>query len=284
MKFIKKLATTLAISGLCLTGAAQAAVTEVEGAAGGGIVPWALLSSGMPTVSATWVDTGDYTLSSLALQASFANRVELSYARMNFDTRTAANGAIGQIDIDVLSAKVKLMDMNGTMPAVAFGIQYKNTNGNQNFDNLLNNIGADDSDTDFYVAATSLIPIGDKKLLLNGTIRATRANQIGILGFKSKWEDDYEAQFETSIGMFLNEQTVIGVEYRMKPDNINMSGYQEQDWGDLFFAYFPSKNLSLTAAAAFFGDVVTAGGATSNPPTDAGSDQRGLYLQIQANF
>ena len=282
MKFIKKLATTLAISGLCLTGAAQAAVTEVEGAAGGGIVPWALLSSGMPTVSATWVDTGDYTLSSLALQASFANRVELSYARMNFDTRTAANGAIGQIDIDVLSAKVKLMDMNGTMPAVAFGIQYKNTNGNQNFDNLLNNIGADDSDTDFYVAATSLIPIGDKKLLLNGTIRATRANQIGILGFKSKWEDDYEAQFETSIGMFLNEQTVIGVEYRMKPDNIN--GLKEQDWGDLFFAYFPSKNLSLTAAAAFLGDVVSEANVNGGVQPLAGSDQRGLYLQIQANF
>ncbi len=282
MKFIKKLATTLAISGLCLTGAAQAAVTEVEGAAGGGIVPWALLSSGMPTVSATWVDTGDYTLSSLALQASFANRVELSYARMNFDTRTAANGAIGQIDIDVLSAKVKLMDMNGTMPAVAFGIQYKNTNGNQNFDNLLNNIGADDSDTDFYVAATSLIPIGDKKLLLNGTIRATRANQIGILGFKSKWEDDYEAQFETSIGMFLNEQTVIGVEYRMKPDNLN--GLNEKDWGDLFFAYFPSKNLSLTAAAAFLGDVVSEANVNGGVQPLAGSDQRGLYLQIQANF
>ena len=77
--------------------------------------------------------------------------------------------------------------------------------------------------------------------------------------------------------MFLNEQTVIDVEYRMKPDNIN--GLKEQDWGDLFFAYFPSKNLSLTAAAAFFGDVVTEAN-----PGEAGSDQRGLYLQIQANF
>ena len=277
MKLIKKLATTLAISGLCLSGAAQAAVTQVEGQAGGGIVPWALLSSGKPTISATWVDTGDYTLSSVAIQTAIADKIELSYARMTFDAGTAAGGAFGQIDVDVLGVKVKLMDLNGMTPAVAFGIQYKNTNGNLAFDNFLKGQGADDSDTEFYLAATSLTPIGDRKLLINATLRATRANQIGILGYKSKWEDDYEAQFETSIGMFLNDKTVIGVEYRMKPDNIN--GLHEQDWGDLFFAYFPTKNMSITAAAALFGDVVA---EVNNG--ESGSDQRGLYLQIQGNF
>jgi len=279
MKFIKKLATTLAISGLCLSGAAQAAVTQVEGQAGGGIVPWALLSSGKPTVSFTWVDTGDYTLSSVALQASFADKIELSFARMTFDAGNVCPGGecIGQIDIDVIGAKVKLMDMNGMMPQVALGIQYKETNGNQAFDNFLNGQGADDSDTEVYVAATSIIPIGARKLLVNGTLRFTRANQLGILGFKSKWEDDYEAQFETSIGMFLNDKTVIGVEYRMKPDNIN--GLKEQDWGDLFFAYFPTKNMSITAAMAFFGDIVE-----EAQTGETGRDQRGLYLQIQGNF
>lgn len=284
MKFIKKLATTLAISGLCLSGA-QAAVTQIEGAAGGGIVPWALLSSGKPTVSATWIDTGDYTHSTLALQASFADRIELSYARLAFDTGTVASHALGIIDMDVFGAKVKLLDMNGMMPQVAFGIQYKKVSGNQAFDNQLRTWGADDSDTDLYVAATSLIPIGERALLLNGTIRATRANQIGLFGFKSKSEDDYEGQFEASAGLFLDSEkkTMIGVDYRMKPDNI--SGVQEQDWADVFFAYFPTKNMSIVAAIAFLGDVATE--ANLDPqgnPSELGSDQRGFYLQIQGNF
>lgn len=142
-------------------------------------------------------------------------------------------------------------------------------------------MGAEDSGTDIYVAATKLIPLGKRKLLLNGTLRATKANQIGILGFGSKWKDSYSATLETSVGIFLNKQTVFGVEYRMKPDNIDP--LREDDWGDIFFAYFPTPNMAIVAAAAVFGDIagaehVSAGG------NNFGLDQRGLYLQVQANF
>jgi len=300
MKLLKTIALTVAMASCCLTGA-QAAVTQVEGQAGGGIVPWALLSAGTPTASFTWVDTGDYTLSTVALQAGIANWVELSYARITFDTgrHPSHDGIIldpdraatfdptndpggewllGKVDVDVIGAKIRLLEMSDSMPAVALGIQYKETNVTETF---LNAMGAEDSGIDFYLAATKVIPIGERKLLLNGTVRATKANQIGILGFESKSEDSYEAEFETSIGVFLNDQTVVGLEYRMKPDNID--GLREDDWGDLFFAYFPTKNMAIVAAYAEFGDIAGAGHGAKGG-NNFGLDQRGLYLQVQGNF
>jgi len=295
MKLLKTIACTVA--SCCLTGA-QAAVTQVEGQAGGGVVPWGLLSAGSPTVSATWVDTGDYTLSSVALQTSMANWLELSYARITFDTgrHPSHDGIIlntdriatfdpdkewllGKVDVDVIGAKVKLLEMSDSTPAVALGVQYKETNVTKIF---LDAMGAEDNGLDFYLAATKVMPIGaDRKLLLNATVRATKGNQIGILGFESKWEDDYEAEFETSIGVFLNDQTVVGLEYRMKPDNIK--GLREDDWGNLFFAYFPSNNLAIVAAYAEFGDIAGVGHGAAGG-NNFGLDQRGLYLQVQGNF
>ncbi len=281
MKLLKPIALTIAMSSLCFTGA-QAAVTQVEGQAGGGIVPWALLSGG-PTVSTTWVDTGDYTLSSVALQTSIAKWVELSYARITFDP--GAYHPVGHINVDVIGAKVRLLEMNDTMPAVSFGVQYKMQEGSTKLNGLLESMGADDNGVDFYLAATKIIPVAGKKLLLNGTIRATKANQIGILGFGSNSDDSYQAQFEGSIGVFLNKKTVLGVEYRMKPNNQLTNGstvnWKEDDWADLFFAYFPTPNMAVVAAAALFGDIAPVNNTDSGYK---GTDQRGIYLQVQASF
>ncbi len=273
-KWLKVLTVALAMGSLVATGS-QAAVTQLEGQAGGGIVPWALLSGGTPTASMTWVDTGDYTLSSLAVQGTLFNRVELSYARLTFDT---GHVGLGQVNVDAFGAKIKVCDMAaGIQPAIALGVLYKKTDLD---DSVLNMFGADDSGTDFYIAAAKVFPVAGKNVLLNVTIRATKANQIGILGFGSTTDDNYTAQAEGSLGVFLNKQTVLGVEYRMKPDNFK--GVTEDDWADIFIAYFPNKNMSIVAAYADLGDIVKATdlGGTG----DAGKDQRGLYLQIQANF
>lgn len=275
MKYTSVKIMVMALSmGFLATTSSQAAVTNLEGQAGGGIVPWALLSDGTPTVSATWVDTGDYTLSSVAVQGTIMDRVELSYARQTFDT---AGVNLGKIDVDVFGAKVKILDMAGSwQPTVAVGVQYKMTDLD---DNVLDSWGADDAGADYYIAATKVFTLAGKKMLFDLTLRATEANQIGILGFGSS-SDNYTAQVESSFGVFLNDKTILGVEYRMKPDNI--SGLQEDDWADLFLAYFPNKNLSVVASYAALGDI--ANEANSSNANHAGSSQRGLYLQIQANF
>ena len=274
MKSKQKLIALSLASALSLgaSSAATAAVTEVEGSGGGGIVPWALVSGGKPTVSTTWVNTGDYSLAGFAVNGSIGKNLELSFGHMDFDT---AGVGLGHLKVNVIGAKYMFLPMSGSTPALAVGIQYKKADdGSTGF---YNSIGADDSGTDIYLAATKVLPMGGKNVLLNGTIRATKGNQTGILGFGTSTEDGYNFTFEGSAGVFLNKSTVLGVEYRTKPDNI--TGLKEDNWADVFFAYFPNKNLSLVAAYADLGDVA----AEANPGA-AGKDQRGLYLQIQANF
>ena len=166
---------------------------------------------------------------------------------------------------------------DGWMPALAIGVQYKKTNVD---DVMLNAWGADDSGTDFYLAASKVFPVASKKILCNLTVRGTKANQIGILGFGSATDDSYQAMVEGSVGIFLNDKTVLGAEYRMKPDNIQ--GLAEDDWADLFLAYFPNKNFSVVAAYAVLGDI--ANEANADGGGKAGEDQRAFYIQLQANF
>ncbi len=267
-------------AGTALT--AQAGPTQVEGAAGGGIVPWGMLSGGKPTTSLTWVNSGDFNLTTFAVNGTVGNRVELSYARQQFAINAPITRGVVQllghdantIDVDVVGAKIKLMDA----PALALGIQYKKTNLDQG---VLDAIGAkDDSGTDVYLAATKVVSIGGKNMLLDGTLRATKANQIGILGFGGQDpdnEDKYTAQFEGTAGVFVSKASAFGVEYRMKPDNLK--NFKEKDWWDIWWAYMPENNWSLVLAYANLGDIVQEVSAGVE-----GQDQRGLYLQVQANF
>ena len=70
---------------------ATGGATQIEGSAGGGIVPWAVLSgygtAGQHggTAFATRVDTGDYALTSYGAAYAWDNRLELSYARQRFE-------------------------------------------------------------------------------------------------------------------------------------------------------------------------------------------------------
>jgi hypothetical protein len=56
-------------------------------------------------------------------------------------------------------------------------------------------------------------------------------------------------------------------------DNLDKTLTQhEDDWYDLFFAYAPNKNLSLTMAYAMLGNI------TLTP------DQHGFYFSLHATF
>ena len=261
---------------LLLTGG----VSQLEGAAGGGLTPWAVIG-GYGTgdeIGAnafyTRVNVGDYHLDDAGVLIGFYDRVELSYAQQRFDTEQVGAalglGAGFTFKQDIIGVKVRLagdavLDSDSLMPQIAVGVQYKKNDQGA----VLDFIGAeDDSGTDYYVSATKLFLA--QGLLLNGTLRLTKANQIGILGFGGDKNDDYKPQFEVSAAWLLSRKLAVGAEYRMKPDNLGIA--REDDWFDVFVAYAPSKNVSVTVAYADLGNIVIK------------DNQRGLYASVQVGF
>lgn len=255
-------------------------ISTVEGAGGGGLASWALITGNETergiggTAHATWVDLPDYSFSAQGFAVGFYDRFELSYTRQAFDTE-AVGAALGlgqgfTFEQDVFGAKLRLLGdavygQDSWVPQLAVGVQYKRNNQ----DAVLAAIGArDDSGIDIYLAATKIYL--DNSLLLNATLRATRANQQGILGFGGDLEDSYELAGEFSAGYLVTRRLLVGAEYRFKPDNLGIAG--EGDWFDVFAAYAINEHITVTAAYVDLGSIVTF------------DDQRGLYFSIQAGF
>jgi len=121
------LQTTWADNGrLIATGGAS----SIEGTAGGGITPWAVLAGygeqheWGATAFATTVNLPDYRLDVAGLALAYDNRVELSFARQRFDLGTLVHKAslpednLGQ---DVVGLKVRLFGdvIYDTLPQVS---------------------------------------------------------------------------------------------------------------------------------------------------------------------
>jgi len=249
-----------------------AGLIELEGSGGGGIVPWATLSGydsrDQVSVSAvsTLVDLDDYRLTVLGLTASFHDRLELSAARQIFDL-TSLGGDIKQ---NIYGAKLRLYGdvVYSTWPQLSVGLQHKQLEDKT----IAKALGAKDtSGTDFYLAAAKvhLGAIAGYNAVWNLTARATKANELGLLGFGGPDGDSYELMMEGSAGVLFSRHIAVGAEYRQKPDNL---GLGEDNWADLFVSYIPSKSFSLTAAWADLGSIAGARG------------QDGLYISFNGQL
>lgn len=256
---------------------ATGGASQFEGAAGGGLVPWAVLAGygtdaeNGATAFATRVDTGDYALDVAGAAFTVRNRLELSYARQRLglgELQRRLDLPTGRFDAEVLGAKLRLGgDLIYTvMPQVSLGVQRK-----RQLDFAIPRaVGArDDAGTDIYLSASKLFlaGLGGRHLLVNGTLRSTRANQAGLLGFGGDREAGRSLVLEGAAAMMLNPRWAVGVEYRQKPDNLGFA--REDDWKDAFVAWFPSKHVSLVGAYADLGAIATL------------ERQRGLYFSLQ---
>ena len=254
------------------------AVSAVDGASGGGISNWATIAGRQETrgvgvqAHVTAVLLPDFFYQSHGVALGIADRIELSYARQNFDTQdVGAALGIGQgymLNQDVFGAKVRLFgDVvygNTMVPQVAVGAQYKRSHDGA----VASAVGAaHDEGVDVTLSATKLLL--SHSVLVNTTARLTKANQNGLLGFGSVSDDSYAVQFEGAVAYQFSRRFVLGTEFRTKPDNL---GLGEGDWFDVFAAYAPSDNLTVTAAYADLGSIATFTG------------QRGAFLQAQVAF
>ncbi|WP_018414617.1 DUF3034 family protein [Teredinibacter turnerae] len=250
-------------------------VSQVEGAGGGGIVPWAQLA-GYATEN-SWsasgfcsrADVTDYQLDVCGLQANFFDRVEVSYARQTFEVPALKT----DISQDIISAKIRLYGdiVYSRWPQVSLGVQHKK---------LLDSavayaLGADEeSGTDFYLAASKLhlAALLGRNVFWNVSVRNTRANQLGLLGFGRRDHTLSTAdtfQLEASTALFLSPNWALGYEYRQKPDNL---GLGEQAWQDAFIAWFPNKRVNITAAYLDLGSIAGA------------PEQTGWYVSLMGNL
>lgn len=259
---------------------ATGGVHQVEGAAGGGLVPWAVIAgygqSGEFGISGfnSNVVVDDYTYNSRGFALSFGDRIELSFARNSLDISALsklAGLADDNLSTDIVGIKLRLFNnlIYDTWPQISFGLQHKKV---KDFD-VPEIVGAlDDSDTEVYLSGSKLWLNGfaGYPLLVNATFRNTAANQLGLLGFGGDKNTSKKIQIETSAAILLRRNLILGFEYRQKPDNL---GFAEEDaWSDIFIAWFPSKNISFTAAVVDLGTI------------GLFEQQRGFYLSIQGVF
>ena len=264
------LAATPSVAGSRILG--TGAVSAIEGAAGGGLSPWAVLSSTASddeigvTAAATraWVD--DYQLTVTGASVNLHDRMEFSIARQTFELSTLG----GELEQDIYSAKVRLFGdvLYHPLGVWSAGVMHKRLVDGT----VPTALGADDvNGTDAYLSASKLLfnAFLGRNVLLNATLRNTSANQGGLLGFGGD-QGGRAWMAEGSVGVFVTPNWVVGTEYRQKPDNL--SAADEEDWQSVYSAYFFNKHVSLTGAWLDLGDIA---GLPS---------QRGGYLSLQAAF
>lgn len=252
-------------------------VTTVEGSSGGGLSRWATIGGrqmgGGIGLSAhgTAIELPDFGWRSYGVLLGLGDRLELSIARADFDTRdVGALLGIGRgytFNLDTFGAKLRVAGdvVYGAtwLPQIAIGVEHKRSRDGA----LVRALGATEaSGTDYTLSATKLLLA--QRLLVNGTLRYTKANELGLLGFGSA-NTGYRVEFEGSLGYQMSRRAVIGAEYRTKPDNL---GLGDDDWMDLFAAYALTDRLTLTAAYVDLGSIATF------------SDQRGGFLSAQVAF
>ena len=189
---------------LLLTGG----VSSIDGAAGGGLTPWAVIGTYATdeeigaSAFATHVGTRSYGLNIVGAALGVKDRFEFSVARQDFDTKGTgiALGLPGlHLKQTIFGAKAKvygdaILDSDTLMPQIAVGLEYK-TLASSGLDGTLDALGAKRHGVDAYVSATKLL-LG-QSVLLNATLRATQANQNGLLGYGATLggrENNYSVQ------------------------------------------------------------------------------------------
>lgn len=273
---------------LLLTGG----VSSIDGAAGGGLTPWAVTGSYATegqwggTAHATAVRTGDYRLATYGAALSWSDRFEVSLARQDFDTQNhlAPLGLPGlHLKQDIVGLKLRvagdaILDSDSWMPQLAVGLLHKRNDSGALGPTLYGPLGAKKQDTELYLSATKLFLA--QGVLINATLRSTRANQNGLLGFGGAQASGRRWQPEVSVAWLLSPRLALGAEFRAKPDNLNQSALgagalKEDDWKDLFLAWAPNKQLSLTLAYVDLGRIA---------PAVQPKRQTGAYLSAQFAF
>lgn len=230
-------------------------VFTVDGAGGGGAVPWATIT-GYETrdginggVGFTYASLPALDLNVFGGAVGFFDRFELSYAQHDLsldlpvlDTLALVSSLLGDsldiggtdpwnstLKMDVYGAKLRLFGdavytSDSFIPQTAIGFLYKENTT----EDLVRTLGAaDNKDWEAYVAFTKVF--FRYSTLVNLNARYTSANEIGLTGFgvcngagaALECDNDKEFRFEASVAHLLQKNFAIGAEYQQHGDNLD---------------------------------------------------------------
>jgi hypothetical protein len=263
-----------------------AGFTDIDGAGGGGLVPWATITgygtdeSWGANAHFTAVPLNDFRLLSYGVAVGVLDRIEASVTEDHLDvTSTLLNGL--SVSQQVYGLKVRLTgdvvyDQDSWAPQTALGAEYRRNTGISGESGLTNprQLGAQgDSDTDFYLSATKVMLA--QSLLLDLTLRYTKANEFGLLGFGGDLHRGRSVEPEATVAYLVLRTVAIGTEYRAKPHNLSVD--DERGAWDAFVAWTVSRHFSAVAGFVSLGSVLS-------PVTSVSRSQNGAYLSLQAGF
>jgi DUF3034 family protein len=263
-----------------------AGFTDVDGAGGAGLVPWALITgygtedSWGANAHYTAVPLRDFRLSSYGVAVGGLDRFEVSATQDKFDaTGTALDGLT--VEQRIYGLKVRLTgdavyDQDSWAPQTAIGFEYKKNSGISNAAGLVSprQLGAaSDSGSDWYLSATKVFLA--QSFLVDATLRYTNANEFGLLGFGGDLKRGRSVEFETTIAYILSRTVALGADYRQKPRNLAIDD-EHAAW-DAFVAWTATRNVSVVAAYVSLGSIL--GAATGQTRV-----QNGAYLSLQVGF
>lgn len=268
-----------------------AGFSTVEGAGGGGLTPWALITgygssdSWGANTYFTGIGLRDFGFSAAGVGIGIRDRFELSFSRQMLE---ATDGALDGVSVsqDVIGAKLRIFGdavyaQDSWAPQFAIGVLAKRNRGIRDGARIgaadlvsVVQLGAhDEDDVDYYASATKIWLA--QGLLVNATVRYTRANQFGLLGFGGDRNDAATIEAEGTLAYLVRRKVAVGVEYRTRGRNLG-SDEESAAW-DAFVAWTPNRHVSIVAAYANLGSIAA-------PLTGQTADQDGAYLSAQVGF
>ena len=268
-----------------------AGFNDLEGSGGGGLVPLAFITgygssdSWGANAHFTNIQLKDFQLRTYGAAVGALDRLELSYTRHEFNVTGTALDGLG-VSQDILGIKIKLLGdavygQDSWLPQIAVGAEYHRNDGIDHAAQVglagvtsVTQLGAaSEHGTDIYLAATKVFLA--ENLLVNVAIRATKANEFGLLGFGGDLKNTYSYKPEGTIAYLLTRTLAVGSEIRTRPHNLSVD--DESSAYTVFIGWTPTKNLSLVAAYLNIGGVL-------GPATGVTRHQDGPYISIQAGF
>jgi hypothetical protein len=268
-----------------------AGFNDLEGTGGGGLVPLAFITgygskdSWGANAHFTNIQLKDFQLRTYGVAAGGFDRVEVSYTRQEFNVTGTALDGLG-VSQDVVGVKVKLIGdavyyQDSWIPQLAVGAEYHKNDGINNAANVglagvvsVKQLGATaDHGTDYYLAATKVFLA--QSLVANVVVRATKANEFGLLGFGGDLKNSYSVKPEGTLAYLLTRHLAVGTEFRTRPHNLSVD--DETSAYDVFVGWAPTKNISVVAAYLNVGSILS-------PATGVTRHQDGPYISLQAGF